>query len=88
MQGYVWETMKQQSLTFQLPSELLTGVRRYYDKSAAYTKALAAGQGTAIEAANCWMKDTQEVREKVVPAMERDIAQLHGKLTDRGVQVD
>ncbi len=88
LQGYVWETMKQQSITFQVPSELLTGIRRYYDKSSAYTKALAVGQGTAIEAANSWSKDTQDVREKVVPAMERDIAQLHDKLVDRGLQID
>jgi hypothetical protein len=88
LQGYVWETMKQQSTTFQIPSEVLTGVRRYYDRSGAYAKALGVGQGTAIEAANSWMKDTQDVREKVVPAMERDIAQLKEKLVKRGVQIN
>jgi hypothetical protein len=88
LQSFVWETMKQQSTTFQIPSEVLTGVRRYYDKSGGYAKALGVGQGTAIEAANGWMKDTQEVREKVVPAMERDIAQLREKLVNRGVQIN
>jgi hypothetical protein len=80
--------MKQQSTTFQIPAEVLTGVRRYYDKSAGYAKSLAVGQGTATEAANLWMKDTLEVREKVVPAMERDIAQLREKLVNRGVQIN
>jgi len=79
---------EQQSTTFQIPSEVLTGVRRYYDKSGGYAKALGVGQGTAIEAANGWMKDTQEVREKVVPAMERDIGQLREKLVNRGVQIN
>jgi hypothetical protein len=86
LQSYVWETMKQQSTTFQIPSDVLTGVRRYYDKSNGYTKALAVGQGTAVEAANAWMKDTQEVREKTVPALEKDIEELRNKLVKRGVQ--
>lgn len=88
LQGYVWETMKQQSTTFQIPSDVLTGVRRYYDKSNGYTKALAVGQGTAIEAANLWMKDTQEVREKTIPALEKDIDDLRNKLVKRGVQTN
>ena len=86
LQGYVWETMKQQSTTFQIPSEVLTGVRRYYDKSAGYTKQLAVGQGTATEAVAAWLKDTQEVREKIVPALEKDIEDLRNKLVKRGVQ--
>ncbi len=88
LQGFVWETMKEQSTTFQIPSEVLTGVRRYYDKSGGYAKALAVGQGTAIEAANAWAKDTQEMRENVMPAMERDIAQLYAKLTKRGLELN
>ena len=88
LQGYVWETMKQQSTTFQIPTDVLTGVRRYYDKSGGYAKSLAVGQGTAMDAAKSWLKDTQEVREKVVPAMERDIAQLREKLVNRGVQIN
>lgn len=88
LQGYVWETMKEQSITFQIPSEVLTGVRRYYDKSGGYAKSLAIGQGTAMDAANEWKKDTAEVREKIVPAMERDIAQLREKLVSRGLELN
>jgi hypothetical protein len=88
LQSYIWETMKEQDVTFQLPSDILTGVRRYYDKSNGYAKSLAVGQGTAIEAADSWLKDTEEVRSKVVPAMERDIAQLQERLVDRGVRIN
>lgn len=88
LQSYVWETMKEHEITFQLPSEILTGVRRYYDKSAAYAKSLAVGQGTAIEAANNWMKDTAEVRDKIVPALESDIAQLRERVQARGLKIE
>lgn len=88
LQGYVWETMKEQSITFQIPSEVLTGVRRYYDKAGGYARSLAVGQGTAIEAANAWKQDTADMREKVVPAMERDIAALREKLVRRGLELN
>ncbi|GEM_PF-5405204 len=51
LQGFVWETMKQQSVTFQLPPDVLTAVRRYYDAAQGLTQALAQGQPTAIETA-------------------------------------
>ena len=88
LQSFVWETMKQQEITFQLPAGVLTGVRRYYEKSGDYGRLLAVGQGTAIDGAKAWMKDTQEVREKIVPTLEQDIAVLHQRLVGRGVQVD
>ncbi|WP_088342876.1 MULTISPECIES: hypothetical protein [Rhodomicrobium] len=88
LQSYVWETMKEQSTTFQIPSEVLTGVRRYYDKSGNYAKALAIGQGTAIEAASNWLKDTAALREKVLPVIEKDIAGLREKLVGRGIEVN
>ncbi|HEY7646993.1 MAG TPA: hypothetical protein VH858_18270 [Hyphomicrobiales bacterium] len=88
LQSYVWETMKQQSITFQIPSEILTGVRRYYDKSDGIARSLAVGQGTAIEAAKLWQKETQNMRDKVVPAMEKDIAALRNRLTAQGLDVN
>ncbi len=88
LQNYVWDTMKQQNVTFQLPATVLTGVRRYYEKSGDYARLLAVGQGTAVDGAKAWIKDTQEVREKLVPTLEQDIAVLHQRLSGRGIQVD
>ncbi len=88
LQNFVWETMKQQSVTFQLPSMILTGVRRYYDTADALAGGLAQGQGTAIELAKSWQKETNSVRETLVPALEHDIADLRGRLAHRGIAVE
>jgi hypothetical protein len=85
LQGYVWETMKQQAITFQLAPPVLTGVRRYYDNAGAYATNLARGQGTAIDAAKAFSADTKKMREETVPAMEKDIAGLKSRLDARGV---
>ena len=85
LQGYVWETMKQQATTFQLAPAVLTGVRRYYDNASAYAMNLARGQGTAIDAAKAFSVDTKKMREDTVPAMEKDIADLKGRLDAKGV---
>ena len=87
LQSFVWETMKQQEITFQLPAGVLTGVRRYYEKSGDYERLLAVGQGRRMTG-QAWMKDTQDVREKIVPTLEQDIAVLHQRLVGRGVQVE
>jgi hypothetical protein len=79
--------MKQQSITFQIPPEILTGVRRYYDRSDGVARSLAVGHGMAIEAARLWQKETQNIGDKVVPTMEKDIAALRNRLTAHGLDV-
>jgi hypothetical protein len=88
LQSYVWETMKQQSTTFQIPSEILTGVRRYYDKAGGFGRMLAVGQGTAVDGAKQWMKETQDMRDKLIPAMEKDVAALRDRLTAQGLELN
>lgn len=84
MQSFVWETMKQQSTTFQVPSEILTSVRRYYDSASGYAVDMRLGSSSAIEASKTLITETKVIREKTVPAMEKDITRLHDKLKNRG----
>lgn len=80
LQAYVWETMKQQSITFQLPSDILTGVRRYYDDFSAYAADMRQGQSLAMNGAKLTVEATKKIRETLVPRMEKDIATLGAKL--------
>ena len=80
LQSYIWETMKQQTITFQLPPDVLTGVRRYYDDAAARADGMRQGQGTAMDAAKALLADTKKVREGLVPKMENGIAALEARL--------
>jgi hypothetical protein len=88
MQSFVWETMKQQSTTFQIPSELLTAVRRYYDNTNSYGTDMRAASSPAIEAAKALLAETKAMREKTLPAMEKDIARLREKLEKLGLLTD
>jgi hypothetical protein len=88
LQDYVWETMKAQTTTFQLPPAILTAIRRYYDNADNHAKNLAQGQGTAMDAAKEWTADTKKIREQTLPLMEKDLAVLKSKLEGRGVAVD
>lgn len=88
LQSYVWETMRQQTTTFQTPPEILTAVRRYYESARGYADSLARGQGTAIEAAKAWREDTKKVRETTLPALEQSIATLRQRLEARGVPLE
>ncbi len=88
LQSFVWDTMKQQSITFQLPTEILNGVRRYYDNAASTAVNLAQGQGTAIQAAKSLAEETKKARETTLPIMEKSIAALRSRLVAKQVALD
>ncbi len=88
LQDYVWQTMQQNTLTFQLPAEVLTGIRRYYNTFELLGKSFEIGQGTAIDAAKALAEEVRKAQETTVPALERNIAELREKLNARGFKVD
>jgi hypothetical protein len=88
LQNYVWETMKQQSTTFQLPPQVLTAIRRYYDSASNYAAGLARGQGTAMDAAKAWQAETKKVREETVPVLAKSIDGLKTRLEKQGIALD
>jgi hypothetical protein len=85
MQTFVWETMKQQSITFQLAPQLLSGVRRYYDGMDGNMKEVTSKQWKAGPAAKAILADTKRMRGEIVPAFEKDIAELKASLEAQGV---
>jgi hypothetical protein len=85
MQTFVWETMKQQTITFQLAPQLLSGVRRYYDAMEGNMKEMLGTDWKSAKAAKAIVEDTKRMREEIIPAFERDIAELRDKLTKTGV---
>jgi hypothetical protein len=87
MQAFVWDTMKQQSITFQLAPALLSGVRRYYDAMDGNMKDVRGTEWKAARAAKAIVEDTKRMREEIVPAFEKDIAELRDRLTKTGVPI-
>jgi hypothetical protein len=87
MKTFVWETMKQQAITFQLSPELLSAVRRYYDGMEGNMKDILSRDWKAGPAAKAILEDTQRMREVTVPAFEKDIAELRASLEARSIPV-
>ncbi len=87
MKSFVWETMKQQAITFQLAPELLSAVRRYYDSMDGNMKDVLSHQWKAGPAAKAIVEDTKRMHDEVVPAFEKDIAELRASLVARSVPV-
>jgi hypothetical protein len=85
MQTFVWDTMKQQTITFQLAPQLLSGVRRYYDAMEGNMKEMQSTDWKSAKAAKTITEDTKRMREEVIPAFEKDIADLRDRLTKAGV---
>jgi hypothetical protein len=87
MKTYVWETMKQQAITFQLAPDLLSSVRRYYDGIEGNMKDMLSHDWKAGPAAKAIVEDTRRMREVTVPAFEKDIAELRSSLEARSIPV-
>ncbi len=87
MKTFVWETMKQQAITFQLEPALLSAVRRYYDSMDGNMKDVLGHEWKAGPAAMAVLADTKRMRDEVVPAFEKDIAELRESLLARSVPV-
>ncbi|MGO8781417.1 MAG: hypothetical protein ACLQKK_21280 [Rhodomicrobium sp.] len=87
MQTFVWETMKQQAITFQLAPALLSAVRRYYDSMDGNMKDVRGAEWKAGPAAKAILAGTKRMREEAVPAFEKDIAELRDSLLARSVPV-
>ncbi len=87
---FIWDAMKQQSITFQLPTHFLSEVRRYYrsiDSSMPQVSTrdnLARQQNAAV---TIW-RETRHMRENVVPAFEKSLKILRTELLRKGITLD
>jgi hypothetical protein len=88
MKTFVWETMKQQAVTFQLAPQLLSAVRRYYDSMDGNMKDILSREWKAGPAAKAILEDTKRMREETIPALEKDIAKLRASLIARSVPIE
>ncbi len=86
----IWDAMKHQSVTFQLPADFLSSVRRYYRDVAAsmeHVTTRASLERQQRAAVTIW-QETQYMREAVIPAFEQRLVRLRKELLGRGVTLD
>lgn len=87
LKTFIWETMKEQSITFQLPPELLSGVRRFNDNMETNLAEIRTQNWKAGRAAKAIEEDMRKAREELIPAFEKDLAELRESLKRKEVIV-
>jgi hypothetical protein len=88
MKTYVWETMKQQSTTFQLPPDMISSVRQFYDTMDEGGKDMLSNTWKAGVAAKTIAGELKRMHTEIVPAFEASTAKLRTKMETKGIPLD
>ena len=86
LDDYIWQTMKDNPGTFEIPSEVLTGVRRYYGLSENTLRHMT-GKKPAADKADALLKATESFKSEVLPVLEKDIKKLQDKLEGMDIEL-
>jgi hypothetical protein len=87
---FIWDAMKQQSITFQLPTRFLSAVRRYYGIIGSSMPQVATRDNLVRQqnaAVTIW-RETRYMRDTVVPAFEKSLKILRAELQRKGITLD
>jgi len=86
---FTWDTLKQQSSTFQLPSTMISAVRRYYSAIDSDMADVASRSqlAKAQEAAVAIWQNTRRMRMEFLPAFEKDLTEVRASLTSKGIPI-
>jgi hypothetical protein len=86
----MWDAIKQQSVTFQLPADFLSAVRRYYRSIGSCMPYVSTRDDLTRQqdaAVTIW-RGTRNMREIVVPAFEKRLKMLRAELLRKGITLD
>lgn len=84
LDAYVWKTMQDSPATFEIPSEILTQIRRYYTDTEISLRKMT-GKDPAAEQVTAMLEKTNTVRVKTIPLLEQNLQQLEDKLKRFGI---
>ena len=79
LDDFIWQTMKDTPSTFEIPSPILTGIRRYYRLSE-YTLRHMTAKKPAADKVDLMLEATAAFNKDVMPLLETDIQNLGRKL--------
>ncbi|MEJ2125687.1 MAG: hypothetical protein P8Y47_13035 [Alphaproteobacteria bacterium] len=88
MKTFIWDTMKEQFTTFQLPPKVLMTVQNYYENIDDNVKAARSYSEEAGPAFAEILSDTEEVRNSVIAYIEEDMAKLRAKLEAKNIDIN
>lgn len=85
LDNHVWTTMQEAQGTFEIPSNILTSVRRYYVNTSVYLLNMTSKDGAAVQVDNM-LNETRKIKSETLPLLEADVDNLAAKLQRVGIE--
>jgi len=82
---FIWLAMRDSPGTFEIPGEILTGIRRYYREADNTLRQMTSKQPAAKQV-DAFFANSQTFKGTIMPALEKDIAELKARLDKHGIQ--
>ncbi len=87
LEDFVWKTMQESAGTFEIPNNILTGIRRYYAHSRSNLEKMTRKNYAAHDDVNAMQVESENVRSELLPLIENDIEKLKLKVEKYGIKL-
>lgn len=84
LDNFIWMAMRDNPATFEVPGDILTGIRRYYAESNTTLRKMTSKKAAANEV-DSFLKSSEVFKSTIVPKLEKDAEGLLGKLVAAGI---
>lgn len=84
---FIWDTMKQQFTTFQLPPDTISSIESYYSSIDKHVADVLARESKTGAAATTIVTDTEYMRKHVINSLETDIERLRARLAAKNIEL-
>jgi hypothetical protein len=88
LETFVWSAMATSNATFEVPPEVLTGVRRFYRRTAGNLARMTDNAQTTLPNIKQMRRDLEQARQDVMPALGRSVERLRRRLEQVQVTLD
>lgn len=85
MDYFIWNTMKYNPGTFEIPGDILTGVRRYYRDADATLRKMTS-KAPAAATVDQMLATNEAFKNETLQKLEANIAALRSKLAKHGIE--
>ena len=87
LEDFVWKTMQESPGTFEIPNEILTGVRRYYAHTRNNLDKMTRKNYAAHDDVKAMQAESLKIRKELLPLLQNDIEKLKTKVERYGIEL-
>lgn len=85
MDYFIWETMKDNPGTFEIPGDILTGIRRYYREADATLRKMTS-KAPAADAVDNMLQTSTAFKNDTLKKLTDDVTTLRARLVQHGIE--